>query len=71
MYLKKIKKILNSSLKNFDDRNSSVYAHFACIIEEFDRKHRCICEENIILMEVLVGSLKTYIELKKMKIRVA
>jgi len=69
VYLKKIREILNSSLKNFGDRNSSVYANFACIIEELDRKHRCMCEENIILMEVLVGPLKTYIELKKMKIQ--
>jgi len=28
-----------------------------------------MCEENIILMEVLVGPLKTYLDLKKMKIQ--
>jgi hypothetical protein len=40
--MKKIKEMLNPSLKNFDDRNRSVYAHFACIIEELDRKNRCV-----------------------------
>lgn len=67
--MKKIKEILNPSLKNFDDRNRSVYAHFACISEGLDRKHRFLCEENIILMEILVGPIKTYLELKKMKIQ--
>jgi hypothetical protein len=59
--MKKIKDILNPSLKNLDDRNRSVSAHFACIIEELDRKHRCVCVENIILMEVLVAPIKTYL----------
>jgi hypothetical protein len=59
--MKKIKEILNPSLKNFDDRKKSVYAHFAYIIEELGRKHRCKCVENIIIMEVLVGPIKTYL----------
>ena len=58
MYMKKIKEILNPSLKNFDDRNKSVYAHFAHIIEELDRKHMYVCRKY---NSYGIGPIKTYL----------